>query len=111
MADILVPPKDENVKILLCWRNPTFTCDESCSAFDERALNDDRFRPCLLLNVQRQQANALVKLASEVQRWNNDNSKASARREEETSKVVEYFEKFRKQMEHTELPPPPEIKL
>ncbi|MFW9801116.1 MAG: hypothetical protein ACFFFC_00565 [Candidatus Thorarchaeota archaeon] len=113
MGEILLPPEDEDTHILLCWRDGARACDASCASFDERAMrNDSRYSPCLLLNIQRQQANALAKLAIEVQRRNNIKEEESKQRKIETSEVMKQFSDFKKKVDLVNnLPPPPEIKV
>lgn len=110
----LYPPEEDEVEeqLLVCWKDANRACGPDCIAYDHRAEDNERYRPCLLLNVQRQQANALVNLANEMKR-RNDFCKSKADREnEKMAGVWEQFRKFRQQQEEVDkLPDPPEIKI
>ena len=99
-SDTLV---DENEpieeKVVICWKDHNRVCGDECAAFDGRIEQDERFRPCLLLNLERQNTNT----------WSNISGQLAA-----LSRLFQqYAEKgFRQklQQEIEKLPKPPEIR-
>jgi len=59
--------EEGNETALFCWKDTTRGCGPDCVAFEERCQEDQRFSPCILLNVRRQEAKALSAIAVELQ--------------------------------------------
>lgn len=51
-----------------CWRDQSRICSESCVAFDARALSDERFNCCLVLNNSRMQTKILDQIYRAISR-------------------------------------------
>ena len=92
-----------------CWRDSSRLCGDECVAFDDKSLDDPRWNPCLLLNLQRAQAKSHANIAFELKRFNDVQHSdelwgalASAKKKAEAEA---YAEKV-KEMD----PGPPEIK-
>lgn len=95
--------KDEDIvdeQIQVCWRDNNRACGTDCVAYDDRSINDARFKPCIMINVQRQQSNALANLSNTLKSLLVP-----------VSKMFEQFQKFRQKQVAEDLPGPPEIKL
>ena len=90
----------ENEDIIVCWRDQTRACSADCAAFDSRAESDERFRPCLILNLQRQQSHALTNLAKALEIDIGESQKRQKLRDQLEMRVRDV----------ANLPAPPEVK-
>ena len=81
----------EEEGVSVCWRDAARACGEDCTAFDDRFEEDPRFLPCLLLNIQRQQAKSFSRLAQELKNLNDtmdQNSRFVAPSEEDVKEAL-----------------------
>lgn len=96
------PEVDEELAV--CWRDNNRACGDDCVAFDDRIEEDPRYRPCIVLNVYRQQSNALANLANAIKALAGPSS-------DEMAKVMKQFQEFQQRKQAVDdLPEPPEIK-
>ena len=105
--ELFEPEEVADEQLAVCWRDNNRACGTDCVAYDDRAMEDERFKPCLLLNIQRQQANSLGKLSAAA-------SKIFEIVEKVDDKATESLVKKREAEEYAqkikEMPSPPEIK-
>lgn len=61
---------DSEEELIFCWKNSNRACSPDCVAFDERALDDDRFSSCIMINVKRADSKALATIGAQLKRQN-----------------------------------------
>lgn len=108
MIDEELFPDDVEEGVSVCWRDAARACGEDCTAFDDRFEEDPRFRPCLLLNIQRQSSKSYSIIAQELRRLNDAGDKVDSAASEALAKRREadaYADYIKENS-----PLPPEIK-
>ena len=57
--------------LIFCWRDANRACGPECTAYDARALEDDRFSTCMILNTERASSRSYAVIGQELKRLND----------------------------------------